>query len=308
VPVAGVGTPFHFTATREEQGYTWYSSDAVLDDTPLLEIGLRIEVPADGAHTVWLKFRGVTESFWSGRIGSRFWSGSDADYANPGAVVVHEMAAPNACFVFDSIDLARVCDTAACVHTSGDELNTLILQREELCGPDRRMVGVGGERGVLQDEANCVDPCGSPMVGQWMMYRHYSQTPVVNEPFSFVKGELDDEGYQWYNSTATETFGVNTYIVSRIAFKDDVQDGARVIRAKFAGHYRFNFPGDDTQYSREYWSSANSGIRGNPGSFIIKDMDNEYECYTMYEYDLDEFGVGTPTGAMTRLRLERVEM
>lgn len=286
VPV-GEDAPFHFNASREDQGYTWYSSDMMMDQVqssarggpqgvmqativrkPMIEIGLREEVSGD-TRTIWLKFRGTAEAdFWSG----------DGSYANPGATIVADMPVSSDCFVFDSIDLARVCDQ--CV--SGADIATLILQREELCG-EEHMIGVGGERGALLED-NCTVPCGTQMPGTWRLHHGATEEPLydLNVRYTFSETETDADGFTWYESSSENDMGTSMWV----GLKDDFEGDVRVIRCKVYGYYSLTMY-DGTTLIREFWSNPNGGNRNDPGAFIIKEYPEYTGCNVMDEFILD---------------------
>lgn len=271
----------------DANGYTWYTSDVTFTDgSPIIEIGLR-DVSTGTDRTIDMKFRGNylaegnQKTYWST-------SGNAGTFENPAAVVIAENLPLDECFVFDSVDLSKVCDGNSCV--SG--IATVILQREELCG-DAVWAGKfpADANGVLSPNECPAFFCGfDPMTSsEWSITRDLnmdvpvSSLGLVNE-FSYA-GYDEEDGYHWYTSNLTNPDGVP---VSEIGFANVFENGKRNVYGKYRGVTQWTSTKPDYFWS-ETWSTSELNVRDgsydNPSPYLIATMDGE-ECYSPTDFTI----------------------
>jgi hypothetical protein len=273
----------------DANGYTWYTSDVTFTDgSPIIEIGIR-DVSTGTDRTIDMKFRGNylaagnQQTYWSKT------SGNVGTFANPAAVVIAENLPLDECFVFDSVDLSKVCDGDSCV--SG--IATVILQREELCG-DAVWAGKfpADANGVLSPNECPAFMCDSdPLVskGPWSQYRGIVDGQRVHlnpHDINFVADGIDDDGYEWWVSTETTSDGIP---FTEVGVKSEIQGAERVVYAKMKGlgvWISEGKPSVDADFTT-LWSDssvgADDGSYDDPAAYEIARV-GESDCYSPDEF------------------------
>jgi hypothetical protein len=156
VPMFGTPTTSQYVTfskgANDETGYQWYVSNQTdTEGAPVLEIGFKEEINAELGRDIFMKFKGRTlwdegdaeyYNYWSkhGNVNNT----STNSHADPGEILVATINVnnPDMCFSMDSVDLGNLCVDGECiardtVNDEVDKIQTMILQRKELCGDDR---------------------------------------------------------------------------------------------------------------------------------------------------------------------------